>query len=329
MKPSTEWTEDDVLQLIDQKIKEGSNLDYKGCAALQTQGFVYDKKNRKYERRDKIQKRETMIFEISKDVSSFANADGGTIIYGMIEDDHFPVEIDEYPFDPSAITKEWLENIIDSNIKRKVEGLRINQIELAKSNPGKVIYAVYIPQSLQGAHQANDYRYYQRRNFKSEPMEDYQVRDVMNRFNFPVLEAEARFSDINIDASEHLYGFGLVLTNVGNVTAVNFGMDIFFPEIFLDNQSYHALLQRKEFVEGKLTKQDAGYKRLCYRNFGPDYVLFPSESITILDAYRNNRIIYSVGNNNYDESFFYRIKWTIFADSMPPRREERTIYQKF
>jgi hypothetical protein len=143
MKQPIEWREDDVLQLIDQKIKESSNIDYKGCAALRTQGFAYDKKTKKYKRRDKVQTREHMVFEISKDVSAFANADGGTIIYGTVEDDNVPVEIDEYPFDPSEVTKEWLEKVIDSNIKRKVEGVRINQIELTRSNPGKVIYVVY------------------------------------------------------------------------------------------------------------------------------------------------------------------------------------------
>jgi hypothetical protein len=31
------------------------------------------------------------------------------------------------------------------------------------------------------AHQARDYRYYKRHNFNALPMEDYEVRDVMNR----------------------------------------------------------------------------------------------------------------------------------------------------
>lgn len=328
MKPSTDWTEGDIQNLIDQGIKESSNLEYKACGALRTDGFVYDKRTGKYLKRDKIQTKEHMIHEISKDVSSFANADGGTIVYGVIEDNHIPLKIDKYPYEPSEVSKEWLENIIDSNIKRKIEGIKINQIELRESNSDKVIYAVYIPQSLQGAHQANDCRYYQRRNFKAEPLEDYQVRDVMNRFNFPIMEAKPEFKLVKSEQNEHRYAFGLTLANVGNVITVNFGVDIYFPRFLLDTQNYNELLT-KGFFEGRLTKEDIGYVKICYRNFGTDYILFPSESITVLDWRRKNRISYIVNTENWERCYQYRIKLTIFADNMPPKREEYNNYQGF
>ena len=88
-------TENDVEFLINEAIDESLHLEYKRCDALK-------KKDREKN-------------EISKDVSSFANSAGGTIVYGVIEDGHKPIKIDA-GFDPKEITKEWLEAIIESKI---------------------------------------------------------------------------------------------------------------------------------------------------------------------------------------------------------------------
>jgi hypothetical protein len=324
MKPSFEWAEDDVQQLIEQKVKESANLEYKQCSALRTEGYAYNCKNKKSVKME--QTREKFIAEVSKDVSAFSNADGGTIIYGVVEDNHIPLHIDKYPYDLNEINKEWLENIIDTNISRKIQGLKVNQIEL-KSNPEHFIFVIYIPQSLQGAIQANDYRYYQRRNFKAEPMEDYQVRDVMNRFNFPLLEAELDYKTISKDPKEHHYSLRCILTNIGNITAVNFGIDIYFPEEFLDISHFNQIIVRQGFSEGRVGKEDSFYKKTCYRNFGNEYVLFPSESFPVLNG--KNIIEYVVNYGNWERLHLYRLKWILFADNMPPKSGEKPIFEEF
>lgn len=121
-----------------------------------------------------------MKIEISKDVSSFANSVGGTIVYGMREEGHIPVEID-VGFNPQEITKEWLESVISSRISPKIDGLKIIPIDLKEIRPSRYIYAVNIPQSTRAPHQASDKRYYKRYNFKSAPMEDYEIKDIANR----------------------------------------------------------------------------------------------------------------------------------------------------
>jgi predicted HTH transcriptional regulator len=93
MKPSWEWDEDDVLSLISNKAKESISLDYKRCASL----FPINDDRKKN--------------EISKDVSAFANSAGGTIVYGIIEREHLPEDIDT-GFDPNVITRDWLENVL-------------------------------------------------------------------------------------------------------------------------------------------------------------------------------------------------------------------------
>lgn len=153
-------SETDILALISNRIEESITLEYKRCASLSNT--------------DNIKK------EISKDVSSFANSAGGAIIYGIKEEGHLPVGIDE-GFNPKEITKEWLESVIDSRISPKIDSVQIVPVELTETRPGRYIYVVSIPQSRRAPHQASDFRYYKRSNFKSMPMEDYEIRDVSNR----------------------------------------------------------------------------------------------------------------------------------------------------
>lgn len=152
MKPPGSWDEDDLLQLIATRQEEHLRLDFKAADAL---GQTDSKKT-----------------EISKDVSAFANSAGGVILYGVRESPEPPHTADELsPIDPTAYSKEWLEQVINSRIHPRIQGIVINPVELNTKHPGKYAYAVLIPEGTT-AHQASDKRYYKRFNFKSEPMED-------------------------------------------------------------------------------------------------------------------------------------------------------------
>lgn len=150
----------DLEDLIQNKTEENFSLEYKEARAL------------------------TNSKEIAKDISAMANSAGGIVIYGIAEANNLPTNLT--PIDQKECDKERLENIITSNISPKIEGLKIIPISV----DGGVIYVVEIPQS-KTAHQntkENDCRYYKRRNFKSEPMLDYEIRDVMNRAKYPIVE---------------------------------------------------------------------------------------------------------------------------------------------
>ena len=67
--------------------------------------------------------------------------------------------------------------MINSRIQPRIQGLRIYPVVLSGR---KVSYFVNIPQSFT-AHQACDKKYYKRFNFESVPMEDYEIRQAMNR----------------------------------------------------------------------------------------------------------------------------------------------------
>ncbi len=105
----------DYLQsLLNNKVEENINLDYKAAGALQ-----------------KADSKTTN--EISKDVSAFANSNGGVIIYGIKEgstrgNQHLPESFD--PIERTVINKEWLEQIIHGRIQPRIEGVEIYSVEI-------------------------------------------------------------------------------------------------------------------------------------------------------------------------------------------------------
>jgi len=90
--------------------------------------------------------------EIVKDVSSFANSAGGMIIYGIKELNHVA---DSFTFiDGNIYTKEWIEQVIQSGIQRKIEGLKIFPVRF-DDNIEKSIYVIKIPESFSAPHILN------------------------------------------------------------------------------------------------------------------------------------------------------------------------------
>jgi len=151
-------TKADLQRLVDDNIQESLTLDYKDSAAL-----AKDDRSRN---------------ELCKDVSAFANSAGGQIIYGIPEKNRKPQPLDSgVPND--QITREWIEQVIDSQVQPRIENLIITPILFDANHNG---YVITIPQAVTRApHQAPDNKYYKRQNFQSIAMEDYEVRDAFRR----------------------------------------------------------------------------------------------------------------------------------------------------
>lgn len=173
----------DLNNLINGKVQESLHLDYKSSPALSM-------KNRD---------------EIAKDISAMANSDGGLIIYGIEEKDHFPYRLDDGVPD-NSITREWLENILLSSISPSIPGIKIVQIPASR---GHSYFAIEIPKSYSGPHQAPSKRYYKRYNFKSAPMDDYEIRDISTRHL-----TVARLVSVDIEV-EHSTIFAISVINPG------------------------------------------------------------------------------------------------------------------
>jgi len=156
---------EDLHRLMENGAEESLYLEFKGAKALD--------------------RSEAVRAEISKDISAFANADGGVLIYGIAEENHMAAGIDA--IDGSVYTKEWLEDVIGSNVHRPISGLQIFPIRLNQEKLDS-IYIVRVPASPEAPHMSKDNRYYVRRNFKAERLQEYEVRALYERRTTAILE---------------------------------------------------------------------------------------------------------------------------------------------
>lgn len=108
------------------------------------------------------------------------------MIYGIEEDKAAgkPSKVDDGVVDPK-ITKEWIEQILNSKVQPRMDSVRIERIDM---ETGKFGYVITVQQSQIGPHQAPDGKYYKRFNFQSVPMHDYEIRDIMRRSTTPNLD---------------------------------------------------------------------------------------------------------------------------------------------
>jgi len=203
------WDQARLDGLISNKIEESNSLDYKAAAALQLAP--------RYKK------------EIVKDVTAFANSNGGTIIYGISEHKehelkHLAERID--PVDRSQFSREWLEQVI-SQAQPRIENVIIHHVPL-QGTPSGSVYVVEIPRS-DTAHQCTDGRYYRRYNFESVFMQDHEIRDVMNRRGHPRLLVEAR---LRIRPAWEKSLFLIRVRNVGPRMARDYEVQVELPLCF-------------------------------------------------------------------------------------------------
>ena len=180
MISSRNWASD-LPRMLQSQETESVHLDYKAGAALlpPSQGGTGINKQKR-------------AADISKDVTAFLNSDGGALVYGVREERKSggaPVPL----FDPKKdgfaageVSKEEIEDIVTSNIQYRPGPDLFTVVEVPMSN--RNVYVIEIAKSMVGAFQANDKKYYKRFNFKSEPMEHYEIEDVRNRGIGPQLD---------------------------------------------------------------------------------------------------------------------------------------------
>jgi len=159
-------TEKDLLNLIQNKIQEDTNIDYK----------IPDFSKLDFNK------------ELAKDVSAMANSEGGIIIYGIKEEDQFPIEIVWIEKDERY--KERIEQIISSKIFDKIDGVKVNKI--SSEDKKKFVIVIEIPQSDIAPHQVhkdNEQRkYYKRHGSITKEMEHYEIKDLFSKRKRPSLK---------------------------------------------------------------------------------------------------------------------------------------------
>lgn len=300
------WDQSEIQRYIDNGIEESLELEYKGASALG--------------------KNDSSKREITKDVSAFANSAGGILIYGVAEFNdsnkkHMPEKID--PIDRRQFSKEWMQDVIN-NIRPRINGLVIHPIDISTSSEA-VAYLVEIPQS-NTAHQARDYRYYKRFNFQSVPMEDFEVRDVMNRGTTPDATVEFNYHKLRIENHSHTYRLGILITNPGIKTINHIKLEFTFPGIFAGSIQ-HATSPFNGDLKGgdlRVRKELSGNYLITIRS---KTVLFPKDS---LDIGREIQLRYNFNDQTYSQirelghsGQEVSIDWILHADNMLPKQGKK------
>lgn len=273
----TNYTEAELSQMIANQVEENLHLDYKGAGSL---AVTYGKKK-----------------EIAKDISAFANSDGGLVIYGIREFDddarrHLPERLD--PVDRTIISKEWLEQVINSNIQPKISGLTIHPIPLG-SAANHVAYVVNIPKS-NTAHQASDKKYYKRYNFESVAMEDYEIKDIINRLSSPELNLLLLPDQTTLNLN--VLRFPIVLHNKSKRLAKDVNLTVQFN----DFNNYN--------IEGASGFDDCS-------NLNPGKRIYSSnQKLEIYNGLNSHIGIFQIRLN--ENIFSVNIRTSIFCDNMFP-----------
>jgi len=162
-----EYTEQDILSLIENHVEESVYLDFKAAGSLVA---TEDKKK-----------------EIAKDVAAFANSDGGIIVYGIHETAHQAGSLSY--IDGHALTKEWLEQVIQSRLSPRLNMPLVYPVRF-DNDVSKSVYVVKIPRSAHAPHMTADKKFYKRYNFQSVQMEEFEIRDLYNRKDRTDLELD-------------------------------------------------------------------------------------------------------------------------------------------
>jgi Schlafen, AlbA_2 len=127
-KPIEQIVEADLLELIENKVSERKTVEYKQALPGRTDG---DRK------------------EFLADVSSFANASGGHLVYGMKEDGGNPVEICGLDLPNPDATVSALDSSIRDGIRPRIPGLVVWPVPLGS---GLKAIVIHVPKSFASPH---------------------------------------------------------------------------------------------------------------------------------------------------------------------------------
>ena len=176
----------ELKRLLDIQEPESLHLDYKDKRSLTPPG-------RGGQGIDKQKRAE----DVSKDISSFLNSDGGVLIYGVPETTDpsstggAPIPLaqsTDIGFTPEdKVDKETIENLITSSIQPipKATLFRITEVDHLARN----IFVVEVKPGIGDVWQAKDKRYYERFHYKAEPMDHYRIEMVRARMVGPNLDS--------------------------------------------------------------------------------------------------------------------------------------------
>lgn len=321
------WDQKILEDYIKNQVEENQSLEYKSAA--------------------KLSRSRENIDDITKTISSFANANGGIVIFGIAEfkerdKKHLPEKLDS--INCTQFSKEWLDQII-SNIQPKIPQLKIISVKIDEST-SEVVYVVEVEKS-NTAHQATDLKYYKRLNTTTIALQDFEIDDLKNRSKTPNIILEFKLKKIitkvttrkndnrkyleksilslipstyTVDSVKTEYELLVRARNIGSIVAHYVVAFVTLPYKFYQEKAVSKRSEVNEFVdeiielEGKNTiREVVGSQfsggRVAFPQYGPSRYepILPNLSMKILKINLKN-----IDDNNFD------INWIVYSDNSKP-----------
>lgn len=301
----------DLKRLVEEGTQESLYLDFKRGDALDPQN---DKKA-----------------EFIKDVTSFANAGGGRVIYGISEEkvEGIGVAAKISPVTNVRITKEWVSSVILDKTAPRFTDFDVHEIAV---DGGRVI--VVDIRAAATAHQnLCDCKYYQRVGVVTSALTDFQIRDLMSRRTRPLASVDIACNAVNLSPNLHRYHLSVVLENVGLVTMEKWWIDVVLPPgVLRDTRSGPDVsdsLMNGHHLYAKMVRNimESGRPKgakICFGDpfvDGRRFILHPGQkhSFDAGDA-QLPQFIVEIDDDSYRTLSDSRpaIEWTLFCNDAPP-----------
>ncbi|MFX1344628.1 MAG: helix-turn-helix domain-containing protein [Promethearchaeota archaeon] len=300
-------TQNNLELLIQNKIEESLHLDYKDPRALINNA------------------------EIAKDISSFANTDGGNIIYGMKEVENKPTEI--IPLNEEGL-REKIDQIahtgIDPPLNIKIWPVDVN----VDGNLGQV-FIIYIPKKFPYLHLAKKKnRFYKRTNFTSTPMQRYEIElaykqwlEITESLNYRISQIEKEFLK-EIGQRHYKFIFTISPTQkTENLFEINTEVRKFlydeFPQTPINNYNLFSKGSRNELPNFR--QNSIFFKSILGFHNADCLIRINGIIIYVLHFYNfsEGELKKTIGENNFPMDYYGRLKRGIILNE---RKFDRTFF---
>lgn len=305
------FTAAQLQQVLDDHAQEGLYLDFKRGASM-----VPSNGSRQ---------------ELVKDCTGFANADGGMILYGVSEEEieGIPSAASLSPVTATGVGGDWLTNVIRSNTSPPLSRFEITELAV----PGGKVIAIEIEASSTAHQNLLDRRYYQRAGRSTEPMVDFQIRDVMHRRLRPEVRVDPKLVNIESNGELHRKQLEVLITNVGQVTLADWQFEIDIPhEVIRDTRQQDARPLLEALVDTwddtmSLARAPGGRRCLRITCGDPDEEqrrrpLHPGQTHTLVDPSRHPAIVVEINDTIWHQVHGLPIAWRIYLPNSQPIRGE-------
>lgn len=267
--------------------------------------------------------------ELVKDCTGFANAAGGLLVYGIAEEniDHVDVASALDPVPADGANSARISEILRSNTSPPINSYEIVELQL----PGGVGRVVAIEIGAAGTAHQNliDHRYYQRSGSTTQPMTDFQIRDVMNRRSKPEVLVEPRMKPLVRRDDFHRYLLEVKITNVGMVSLEKWRLELDIPHPVMTDTSDEAQTQLD--YEFHVTDLCVDNRDICRVGFGDPHptmhtkILHPQQSLEFRSRQGTQessewypRIVVEIDHSRWSRFRGTDIPWRLYMPNNAP-----------